>query len=82
MAAAERLSDDLDRLTIVGVAVNDLVAQLHDSIAIVRENKNLHREVKTLKTENLILKAQIALIDAQFQKMSRNGIKVNVSRPA
>lgn len=41
--------------------MNDLVAQLHDSIAIVRENKQL-------KAENELLRAKLRIADLKMQR--------------
>lgn len=41
--------------------MNDLAAQLHDSIAIVRENKQL-------KAENDLLRARLRIADLKLQR--------------
>lgn len=45
----------------MGAQVNDLVAQLHDSLAIVKENKQL-------KAENDLLKARLRIADMKMQR--------------
>lgn len=45
----------------MGAQVNDLAAQLHDSIAIVRENKQL-------KAENDLLRARLRIADLKLQR--------------
>lgn len=45
----------------MGAQVNDLVAQLHDSLAIVKENKQL-------KAENDLLRARLRIADMKMQR--------------